>query len=203
MEKKLYRDEQRKKIGGVCAGVAEYFGVDVSIVRVVFLAAFIFKGAGLLLYGILWIVLPKKPFYFENPEVDYRVPPQDPFNPFKSTSQPNFSMPNFGKTAQPFGEVPAKKPSNAGVIVGAILIIGGVAFLLENFNLIPDIDFDIMWPLILVGVGIAFIMSGAKRKPWENKDWNQPVAEAPAEEQPKAEEPKTEEENKNDNPTTI
>ncbi|RVT99989.1 PspC domain-containing protein [Mucilaginibacter limnophilus] len=202
MEKKLYRDEQRKKIGGVCAGVAEYFGVDVSIVRVIFLAAFIFKGAGLVLYGILWIVLPKKPFYFNNPEVDYRVPPMDPFNPFKSTSEPNFTMPNYGKPAEPFGQVPAKKPSKAGVIVGTILIIGGFAFLLENFNLIPDIDFDIMWPMILVGAGIAFIMSGAKRKPWDKQQWDNTTTTAPADEQPIAEEPKSED-NKNDNPTTI
>lgn len=59
MEKKLYRDEQHKSIGGVCAGLAEYFNVDVSIVRLVFVLALVLKGVGLIPYIILWIVLPK------------------------------------------------------------------------------------------------------------------------------------------------
>src|SRR5476649_1307276 len=64
MEKKLYRDEHHKVIGGVCAGLADYFGIDVSIVRLVFVLTLILKGGGGLLYIILWIVLPKRPFSY-------------------------------------------------------------------------------------------------------------------------------------------
>src|SRR5579863_297707 len=80
MDRKLYRDDFHKKIGGVCAGLAEYFNIDVAIVRVIFVLALIFHGGGFLIYVVLWIVLPKKPYVF-NPNVDYRVPPQNPGDP--------------------------------------------------------------------------------------------------------------------------
>ncbi|MCC8409631.1 PspC domain-containing protein [Mucilaginibacter sp. UR6-1] len=199
MEKKLYRDELRKKVGGVCAGLADYFGVDVSIIRVIFLVTFIVKGFGGLIYVILWIVLPKRNVYFD-PNVGYTVPPpQEPYNPFKSSSEPNFTMPNY-EAGKPFGSVPpVKKTSSVGVIMGAILIIIGGAFLLDEFNLIPDVDFDVLWPLLLVGAGIAFILSGAKSQPWERKDWNQPAPEQPAATEPE----KKEEQTFNDNPPTV
>jgi phage shock protein C len=59
--KRLMRSSRDKKIGGVCAGVADYFDLDPTIVRVVWLLAVLFGGTGLLLYVILWIVLPLAP----------------------------------------------------------------------------------------------------------------------------------------------
>ncbi|MEO6849224.1 MAG: PspC domain-containing protein, partial [Mucilaginibacter sp.] len=70
MEKKLYRDDQRKSIGGVCAGLADYFNVDVAVVRLIFVLMLILHGSGLLAYIVLWIVLPRKTFTFSNPSVD-------------------------------------------------------------------------------------------------------------------------------------
>lgn len=96
MEKKLYRDERRKVIGGVCAGLAEYFDIDIAIIRALFLLTFIFMGTGLMVYVVLWIVLPKKYQQYFNPGVDYRVPPQDdPYNPFAAGVPPQQDMP-FG-----------------------------------------------------------------------------------------------------------
>lgn len=59
--KRLMRSSRDKKIGGVCAGLAEYFDLDPTIVRVVWLLAILFGGTGLLVYLILWIVLPQAP----------------------------------------------------------------------------------------------------------------------------------------------
>jgi phage shock protein C len=50
-----------RKIAGVCAGFAEYFDIDVTIVRVVWLIAAIFGGGGVLAYIIAWIVMPEAP----------------------------------------------------------------------------------------------------------------------------------------------
>lgn len=58
MKKLLYRSEKNKIIGGVCGGLGEYFNIDPSIVRIVFALAFFTEGFGLLLYIILWIILP-------------------------------------------------------------------------------------------------------------------------------------------------
>ena len=50
-----------RKIAGVCAGFAEYFDIDVTIVRVVWLIAAIFGGGGVLAYVIAWIIMPEAP----------------------------------------------------------------------------------------------------------------------------------------------
>lgn len=60
--KRLMRSSRDKKIAGVCAGLADYFDLDPTIVRVVWLLAILFGGTGLLIYIILWIVLPVAPF---------------------------------------------------------------------------------------------------------------------------------------------
>ena len=58
MAKRLVRGE--KKLFGVCSGLANYFDIDPTVMRVLFLAAFLFFGTGLLLYAILFIVMPEK-----------------------------------------------------------------------------------------------------------------------------------------------
>ena len=56
--KQLFRDENNKKIGGVCAGIAHFFGIDPTIVRLIALVLLVCYGTGLLLYIILWIAVP-------------------------------------------------------------------------------------------------------------------------------------------------
>ncbi|MCU0404412.1 MAG: PspC domain-containing protein [Chitinophagaceae bacterium] len=57
---RLYRDEQDKVIGGVASGLANYFKIDPAIIRVLFVALFFGGGSGLLIYIILWIILPSR-----------------------------------------------------------------------------------------------------------------------------------------------
>lgn len=56
--KRLYRDENHKLLGGVCSGVANYFNIDVVIVRVVFLILLFTFGFGIVTYIILWVAVP-------------------------------------------------------------------------------------------------------------------------------------------------
>ena len=48
-----------KMSGGVCAGLGEYLGLDPTIVRIVWVLMVLFAGVGILLYIILWLVMPK------------------------------------------------------------------------------------------------------------------------------------------------
>lgn len=57
--KKMYRDPDGKVLGGVASGIAAYFGVDVVIIRLLFFASIFIAGTGLILYIILWIILPE------------------------------------------------------------------------------------------------------------------------------------------------
>ncbi|MCK5170756.1 MAG: PspC domain-containing protein [Bacteroidales bacterium] len=60
-EKKLTRSHDQV-IAGVCAGIAEYFGWDIALVRILYLVLSIFSAAfpGIIVYIILWIVIPEK-----------------------------------------------------------------------------------------------------------------------------------------------
>lgn len=57
--KKLFRDADDKFLGGVCAGLAHYFGMDVIWMRLIWLILFFFFGTGLLVYILLWILIPQ------------------------------------------------------------------------------------------------------------------------------------------------
>jgi phage shock protein C len=59
--KRLLRPKGDRKIAGVCAGFAEYFDLDVTMVRLVWLIVAVMTGVGLLAYPIAWIVMPDEP----------------------------------------------------------------------------------------------------------------------------------------------
>jgi len=56
--KKLYRSQTDKKIAGVCGGVAEYFGIDSTLVRLGWILFTFAGGSGILAYIIAWIIMP-------------------------------------------------------------------------------------------------------------------------------------------------
>lgn len=57
--KKLYRDGDDMKLGGVCSGLSHYFGIDISLVRVCFVLLLIFGTMGFWVYIVLWLIIPK------------------------------------------------------------------------------------------------------------------------------------------------
>ncbi|MDQ3077149.1 MAG: PspC domain-containing protein [bacterium] len=59
--KKLYRSRKDKMIAGVCGGIAEYVGMDATMVRILFILFGVFVGSGILLYIILLILVPLEP----------------------------------------------------------------------------------------------------------------------------------------------
>jgi len=59
LNKRFYRDKDDKVIGGIAMGIANYFGVDVSIIRILFLISIFFGGIGLIVYFILWFITPE------------------------------------------------------------------------------------------------------------------------------------------------
>ncbi len=61
MEKRLYKVEQGKMLAGVCAGVARYFGIDPTLVRVIWVLLSCAGGSGILAYIICALVMPQVP----------------------------------------------------------------------------------------------------------------------------------------------
>lgn len=145
MEKKLYRDENRKVIAGVCAGLSDYFSIDVTIVRLLFVLTLIYHGGGTLAYIVLWIVMPRRNDVFNDPTVDYTV--KDGNRPFQGFDADTFNT-----------KFRVNNNKDVAQIGGLVLIVLGVIFLLDQFDFIPYwFNFEQFWPVILVVIGLGLI----------------------------------------------
>jgi len=124
-------------IGGVAGGVAEYFDVDPTIIRILFVVG-LFMGAGILAYIVLWIVVPEEPLVVAASD--------DTVNTVSAES----STGTENQEAQ--GDKKASRKNKTGYF-GAILIVLGVLLLIDNF-----VRFDAFWPLLLILGGIGILL---------------------------------------------
>jgi len=60
-EKKLMRSNDNRWLAGVCGGLGEYFNVDATVIRVLFVLFSVFVGGGIIAYIILWVIMPQAP----------------------------------------------------------------------------------------------------------------------------------------------
>lgn len=60
MMKKLYRARAERKLGGVCAGLANYFEIDPTLVRLAWILMTVIYGMGILAYIVCWVIMPEE-----------------------------------------------------------------------------------------------------------------------------------------------
>lgn len=58
--KKLYRSKNDRMLGGVAGGLGQYLGVDPTLIRLAFMALFLFAGSGPLIYLVMWVIIPEE-----------------------------------------------------------------------------------------------------------------------------------------------
>ena len=64
--KRLYRSRYNRKIAGVCGGLGDYFNVDPTIMRLIFIMVILFSvGLGIIAYILMWVVMPEEPSHGE------------------------------------------------------------------------------------------------------------------------------------------
>lgn len=134
-------------IAGVAAGLADYFNVDATIIRILFLLALFFQGGGLLIYIILWIAIPAR----------------------KEAVEP-------GPAGEPVPVTPGtrdydkKTQDRSSVIIGWILVGLGIWFLMDEFmypfmwDFFRWFDFSKIWPVVLIIVGVVIVASSASSR---------------------------------------
>ncbi len=59
-KKKLFRSVSDRKLAGVCGGLANYLGVDTTIIRLIWVLFVVFGGAGIPAYLIMWLIIPEE-----------------------------------------------------------------------------------------------------------------------------------------------
>lgn len=163
MNKKLYRSNKDKMLGGVAGGLAEYFAIDPTLVRIIFVVSLFAGGAGVLAYIILWIVVPEEPYVFAAPNAGAgnaagteTTSDTEVNTGTESGSSQENAQPNYQQYQQAMAEQKHKRSS----IFGVILVVVGLLFLLDNF--IPRIHFGDFWPLLLVAIGIGLLLNARK-----------------------------------------
>jgi len=181
MEKRLYRSRTDRMIAGVCGGIADYFGIDPTLVRVAAVLLAVANGVGVVAYVILMIVIPEegdRPMHADGtptPEVPEGIPPvsESPAPaPAASEPAPVTSVPVAPPVAPPAPEQPWQPPApvtpasapqshRGGLTGGLILIAIGAVFLVSQF--VPGLDIGKLWPLILVAIGVSMILRSGRR----------------------------------------
>ncbi len=135
MNKKLQRDTQNKVIGGVCAGLANYFDIDVALVRVLFAFAFLAFSVGFWLYVVLWIVMP--------------------------AGNGSGIVGEDGSFVMTDPSATPKK--NKGSLAAGLILIGvGALGLLHQY--VPAISWRTAWPVLLIVLGLLLIIPFNSKK---------------------------------------
>lgn len=151
-EKTLYRSRTDSVFAGVSGGLGKYFNIDPLLFRVLFVVLTFLAAGGLLLYIILWIVMPPEPWDYFNRNTHFN----------KISDMENENMDNTQKKDYSNRPYYHKPKNDGGLVVGIILIALGGMFLIDR--LIPRIEFADMWPVLLIMVGIIIIVSQVKSR---------------------------------------
>ncbi|HSW68013.1 MAG TPA: PspC domain-containing protein [Bacteroidales bacterium] len=144
-KQRLYRSKTSRVIGGVSGGIGEFFDIDPVIIRIVFVLLTIFGGSGILIYFIMWIVVPDNPSGGSGFASSEPYTPQDAPEKEEHTEDQKFS-----------------RRSRGSLIGGTILIGIGSLVLADRF--FPNFYFSDFWPVVLIAVGVVLIVNALNRK---------------------------------------
>ena len=176
MSRRLYRSVQDRRIGGVAAGTAEYFDIDPSIARVLWVLLAIFTGGAFLIaYLVMWAVVPEEPWDPDTIVGTASVPGQAPSG--DAAPGENAATSGAARRGAAAGAEPPQahryrlrrgRPSSVShsgpsgrVILGAILILIGGWALAREF--IPGFNWGLLWPIGLVVIGVIILLAAVRR----------------------------------------
>jgi len=144
--KKLFRSVDDNIIAGVCGGLAEYFQIDGSLVRIIFILLAIGGGSGVLIYLILWLVVPSA-----KQNSSGKQNKEEKIKEFADEAKDKAK--SMAKEIKLETKIKRTKRIN---ILGVVLILVGLTAIWNQ--IFPKmIDWDIFWPIILILMGMLLI----------------------------------------------
>jgi len=161
MEKRLYRSRSDRMIWGVCGGLAKYFDMDPTIIRVITVLSMFLGSLGIWAYIILAIVVPLEDSKAAEPK-DVIKENVEEMKETASELGRELRSTLVGEEGE--SEEIAKMRHRRRNTLGIILIVLGILFLLGNFNIFRWFNWGNLWPLVLVAIGVLIIFSVRKRR---------------------------------------
>jgi phage shock protein C len=168
MNERLYKSRTDVVVSGVAGGVADWLRMDPSLVRIVWVVLTpLTGGLALLVYIVMWIVVPVDP---RDPSAAAPAAPPVPGSA-PGGEAPTVEAPPAGEATTattpavpsppPPLPAPRREPGNAGMIVGLGLIVLGGLFLAREF--FPPFRWDYIWPVGLILLGALLIFGVGRR----------------------------------------
>jgi len=159
MEKRLYRSSSDRMISGVCGGIAEYFRIDSTIVRIIAVLLIFANGLGILAYIILAIVVPLEKSEAATSKDAIKENVEEIAGTAKELGQ-EIRTTFAGEGDKSENTEGIRRPH---ILIGVIIMAVGILLLLSNLNFLGWFRWGYLWSLIIIAVGALIIMS-ARRK---------------------------------------
>ena len=158
MKSRLERSATNRVIAGVGGGIAEYLAIDATLVRVVFVGLTFAGGIGLLLYIVLLVLMPQPghPAPFTSAPFTSPTTPADPGTTARMEGDAAAPPPSTVAPVDP--AVHAAEAERRRMAAGYILIGLGIVFFLSNAGAFRFVQWQFLWPLVLIGVGVLFLV---------------------------------------------
>lgn len=146
MAKRLYRSRTDAVLGGVCGGLGDYFSIDSSVVRVVFVILSVLTGFGVLAYLALWLLIPEEGRKADDLPDRVRDAAEEIADRARSIGS-DFRRSSSGRHR------------SAAFAVGIALVIIGLSFLLHNLGVtwMRWFGLRMLWPVFPILIGLAFL----------------------------------------------
>jgi phage shock protein C len=159
MNRRWVRSQTDRVIGGVAAGLADYLNADTALVRIAWaLLVPLTGGAAFLAYLVAWVVVPEAPI---TPYATPSGPPTDADTTDADAGTPA-TVPSPAYASAPTTARSGGDDNRAGLVVGIGLVLIGLWFLLREY--LPDIDWSLLWPIVLIGIGILILVTVSRRR---------------------------------------
>ncbi len=154
-QKQLHRSATNQVIAGICGGIGEYFDIDPTLVRIVFVILGFLSGSGLFLYLILWIIIPGPTTIATDSQTIMQENIQEMGQKIEGFAE-KIEDKVSGQNTQQAGS--HNTPPRSVPWLGIILIMLGGWFFLSNLGFLRTVRFDLFWPLILIVMGFYFLV---------------------------------------------
>jgi phage shock protein PspC (stress-responsive transcriptional regulator) len=146
---RLMRSKTDVMIGGVCGGLGQYFKIDPTLIRLAFVLLTLAGGSGVLIYFLLWIVIPREDL--------------------ADTAQA-MNGEEFGRRANLMGQemqqIVSQPNTRTVKFIGGALVVLGVIYLIQNLH-IPWLEWfnsQLLWPILIIAVGALLLARAFKRQ---------------------------------------